>query len=318
MNTARVFIFAPADTNGDTHRQLQAAGCELVLGNASWETPLGDNEEEMAVLARRADALVGTSIRSSPISRRIMQSSDRLRIVAKYTIGVDDVDVEAATELGILVTHSPTESNWGAVAEGTVGMLLCVVKRLRERDAHLKSGGNWRDDRLEGLYLGRREDDGYPGLVVGLVGLGRIGRRVARLLQGWDVRIMACDPYISHDVFAAAGVERTDYHTLLRTADIVSLHVTLTRATRHMLGALELTLMRPGSILINTSRGAVVDEQALVWALQTDEIAAAGLFNKEVIPRWRARFGGHSVLTARGSLPGEDAATLSGLGRSGD
>src|SRR5437660_2101807 len=106
MDGARVFIFAPADNNGDTHRQLESAGCELVLGKASWETPLGDNEDEMVAMAQQADALVGTSIRSSPITRRIMASSNRLRIVAKYTIGVDDVDVEAATELGILVTHS--------------------------------------------------------------------------------------------------------------------------------------------------------------------------------------------------------------------
>src|SRR5207248_1096494 len=121
--------------------------------------PLGQNEDEIAAIAGGADALVGTSIRSSPITRRIMASSERLRIVAKYTIGVDDIDVEAATELGILVTHSPTESNWGAIAEGTVAMMLCLLKRLRERDAHLKAGGRWRDQQLEGLYLGRREDD---------------------------------------------------------------------------------------------------------------------------------------------------------------
>jgi phosphoglycerate dehydrogenase-like enzyme len=355
MDRARVFIFAPADKDGTTHRQLEAAGCRVELGKASWETPLGDNEQEMAAAAHAADALVGTSIRSSPITRRIMQSSDRLRIVAKYTIGVDDVDVDAATELGILVTHSPTESNWGAVAEGTMAMMLCLLKRLRERDAHLKTGGDWRDERLEGLYLGRREEDGYGGLVVGLVGLGRVGRRVARLLQGWDARIVACDPYVGDDVFAASGVERMDYGSLLRTADVVSLHVTLTAETRHMLGQPELATMKPSALLLNTSRGAVVDEQALVNALQSEQIASAGLdvfedeplagesplrrlgskvllsphmissnvggglapgivwstrsilkalagevpdnvFNKEVIPRWQARFGNRPVL----------------------
>jgi D-3-phosphoglycerate dehydrogenase / 2-oxoglutarate reductase len=150
MDQARVFIFAPADKDGTTHRQLEAAGCHVELGKASWASPLGDKENEMAAAALGADALVGTSIRSSPVTRKIMQSSDRLRIVAKYTIGVDDVDVDAATELGILVTHSPTESNWGAVAEGTIAMMLCLLKRLRERDTHLKSGGEWRDERLEG------------------------------------------------------------------------------------------------------------------------------------------------------------------------
>jgi D-3-phosphoglycerate dehydrogenase / 2-oxoglutarate reductase len=277
MAAARVFVFAPADRDGETHRQLEAAGCELVLGKASWETPLGDNEDEMAAIASDADALIGTSIRSSPITRRILESSPQLRIVAKYTIGVDDVDVEAATDLGILVTHSPTESNWGAVAEGTVAMMLCILKRLRERDGQLKSGGNWRDERLEGLYLGHRQEDNYPGLVIGLVGLGRVGRRVARLLQGWDVRLLASDPYVSDEVFASSGVERFDFQTLLRTADVVSFHVTLTRETRHMFGDQQLALMKSSAVLLNTSRGAVVDERALVRSLEAGQIAAAGL-----------------------------------------
>src|SRR5919197_957667 len=351
---ARLFVFAPSYKEGDTHRQLEDAGCELVLGKASWSTPLGDNEQEIATMARGMDALMGTSIRSSPITRTIMQSSNRLRIVAKYTIGVDDVDVEAATDLGILVTHSPTESNWGGVAEGTMAMMLCLLKRLRERDVHLKAGGQWRDERLEGQYVGRRED-GYPGLVLGLVGLGRVGRRVAKLLQPWNLRILACDPYLPDEAFTAAGVERTDYHTLLRQSDVVSFHVVLTRETRHMLGAAELALMKPNAVLLNTSRGYVVDEAALGRALESGQIAAAGLdvfedeplasdsplrklgdkvllsphmissnvgsglkpgiawatrsvlralrgevpdnvFNKDVIPRWQERFGGHNAL----------------------
>jgi phosphoglycerate dehydrogenase-like enzyme len=169
-------------------------------------------------------------------------------------------------------------------------------------------------------------------------------------LQGWDVRVIACDPYVGDDIFAACGVERADYDTLLRTADVVSFHVTLTRETRHMLGASQLDSMKPSAVLLNTSRGAVVDEPALIAALQADRIAAAGLdvfedeplaadnplrglgekvllsphmissnlggglapgiawatrsvlaalrgqvpdnvFNKDVIPRWQARFG---------------------------
>src|SRR5207244_12129406 len=109
----------------------------------------------MVVLAKDCDALMGTSIRNAPISRAIMQSSDRLRIVAKYTIGVDDVDVDAATELGILVTHGPTESNWGGVAEGTVAMMLEMLKRLRERDEFVTMG-SWRAEELAGKHIGAR------------------------------------------------------------------------------------------------------------------------------------------------------------------
>src|SRR5713101_8844334 len=155
MSVTKVLIFAPVADEGTAHRRLQEHGCELILGKASWDTPQGNSEAEMVAMARGCDALMGTSIRNAPISRTIMESSDRLRIVAKYTIGVDDVDVDAATELGILVTHAPTESNWGAVAEGTVAIILALLKRVRERDAQIKAGG-WRDEALQGTYLGRR------------------------------------------------------------------------------------------------------------------------------------------------------------------
>ncbi len=355
MAAPKVFIFAPADETGETHQRLEQAGCSLVLGKAGWHTPKGNNEDEMRELARNSYALAGTSIRSSPITRRIMESSGDLRIVAKYTIGVDDVDVDAATELGILVTHGPTESNWGGVAEGTIAMMLALLKKVRERDEFVKEG-NWRAEVLQGTYVGARQD-GYPGITIGLVGLGRIGSRVADLLRPWRVRVIACDPYIPRHAFAIAGVPSVDYHTLLRESDVVSFHVVLTRETRHMLGAAELALMKPSAVLINTSRGGVVDEAALVEALQRDAIAGTAIdvfedeplppgsrlkelghkvllsphmvssnfgsglkpgiewgtesvllalrgqvpdnvYNKEVIPRWQERFGGHSVLGA--------------------
>ena len=111
MSQAKVFVFAPVADDGKAHQSLQDSGCELILGKASWDTPQGNSEPEMVGMARGCDALMGTSIRNAPIGRTIMESSDRLRIVAKYTIGTDDVDVDAATDLGIIVAHSPTESN---------------------------------------------------------------------------------------------------------------------------------------------------------------------------------------------------------------
>src|SRR2546428_5874604 len=109
------------------------------------ETPQGNSEPEMIGMAQHCDALIGTSIRNTPISRAVMESSKNLRIVAKYTIGTDDVDVDAATELGILVTHGPTESNWGGVAEGAIAAMLTMLKKSRERDQHLKQRGEARD-----------------------------------------------------------------------------------------------------------------------------------------------------------------------------
>ncbi len=276
MSKSKVFIFAPADTTGESHRLLEKEGCEVLLGQANWDTPLGHNESEIAGFAKGCDALMGTSIRSSPITRTIMESSDRLRIVAKYTIGVDDVDVEAATEMGILVTHSPTESNWGGVAEGAITMMLTMLKKTRERDRHLKQGGFWRDAELQGTYVGSRAD-GYQGLTLGLIGLGRIGGRVATLLRPWKARILACDPYIADARFAEHGVQSVDLPTLLAQSDVVSLHVVLTRETRHLISGPQLALMKGTAILINTSRGSCVDEVALTEALQKEKIAGAAL-----------------------------------------
>ncbi|MBI4487944.1 MAG: 3-phosphoglycerate dehydrogenase [Deltaproteobacteria bacterium] len=276
MAKAKVFIFAPADQTGESHRKLEGAGCELVLGNASWTTPQGNSEAEMIRMAQGCDALIGTSIRSTPITRKILESSDKLRIVAKYTIGVDDVDVEAATELGILVAHGPAESNWGGVAEGTITNMLTMLKKARERDRHLKTGGVWRDKSLEGTYVGSRLD-GYKGLTLGIIGLGRIGGRVATLMRPWKIRMLGYDPYFPESRFKEHGVERVDLSTLLRESDVVSLHVVLTKETRHMIGAGQLALMKPAAILINSSRGMCVDERALVEALQKGQIAGAAL-----------------------------------------
>jgi phosphoglycerate dehydrogenase-like enzyme len=276
MAEPRIFIFAPADPTGETHRVLEGAGCRLTLGDASWHTPMGNNEEEMVRLASGVDALMGTSIRSSPISKSILQSSEALRIVAKYTIGVDDVDVDSATELGILVTHCPTESNWGGVAEGTMAMMLTLLKKPRERDERVKRGA-WRDEAIQGTYLGARTSDDYPGITIGIIGLGRIGSRVADLLAPWRVRLIGYDPYEDGSKFVLHGVKRVDLPTLLRESDVVSLHVVLTKETQHMMGAAELAMMKPSAILINTSRGQVVDEAALADALSHGAISGAAL-----------------------------------------
>ncbi|WP_089943818.1 NAD(P)-dependent oxidoreductase [Candidatus Entotheonella palauensis] len=272
----KVFVFAPADPTGETHQRLQDQGCELVFGNPAWENPGETHEAEMAAMAAGCEALVGTSIRSSPITKRIMASSSNLRIVAKYSIGVDDVDVEAATELGILVTHSPTESNWGGVAEGTVTCMLTMLKKVRERDRHLKEEAGWKESRLEGTYVGSRAD-GYAGITLGLIGLGRVGGRVAALMRPWNMRILACDPYVPDAKFDELGVERTDLNTLLSESDVVSLHVVLNRETRHMIGAEQFGLMKPSALFINTARGFCVDETALAEALERDRIAGAAI-----------------------------------------
>jgi phosphoglycerate dehydrogenase-like enzyme len=219
------------------------------------------------------------------MDRSFLTISPQLRLIAKYTIGVDDVDVDAASALGVLVTHSPTEANWGGVAEGALAMILALTKRVRERDRHVKAGG-WREPPLYGTYIGKRAD-GYPGITVGIVGLGRAGARVADLLRPWGARVLAADPYVEAGKFARHGVERADLDRLLREADVVTLHCNLTAETRGLLDRRRFALLKPSAVLVNTARGAIVDLDALCDALDARTLAAAALdvLPEEPVPR---------------------------------
>lgn len=276
MSDPKIFVFAEPDGAAECNQKLEKYGCQLTIGDANWHTPQGNNEDEMIGLAEQADALLGTSIRSSPITRNIMEANPDLRIVAKCTVGTDDIDVEAATELGILVTHGPTESNCYGVAEGTVAFILAAVKKLSQRDAQVKAR-KWRDPDLMGSYLGRRSTDDYPGLTLGIIGLGRIGARVAQLFAPWRMRIIACDPYISDERFIRNGVEKVDLDTLLAESDVVSVHCINNAETMNLMNAERFAKMKPTAIFVNTSRGGNVDENALADALKNDVIAYAAI-----------------------------------------
>ncbi len=272
MSRPKVLIYRPVDESGDSHRRLTAAGCDVVVAE-----PDADRSA-IGALAPGADVLLGATFRGF-MDREFLTLSPRLRLVAKYTIGVDDVDVAAASALGILVTHCPTEANWGGVAEGAMAMMLTLLKRVRERDAHVKRGG-WRNSPTYGTYLGRR-GDGYPGITIGIVGLGRAGSRLAELLKPWRVRLIATDPYVEDSAFERLGVERADLETLLRESDVVTLHCNLTAETRALIDHRRLALLKPTAVLINTARGAIVDIDALCDALEAGRLEAAAL---DVLP----------------------------------
>jgi D-3-phosphoglycerate dehydrogenase len=354
MAKPKILIFAPREEPPETINALEGIGCELVFGNRDWQLPRAAHEDAVVAAARDTVALMGTSMRHTPISRRIMGSSQRLRIVAKYSVGVDDVDVEAATDLGIMVCHAPTESNCFGVAETTITFMLSLLKKVAERDADVRTG-KWRTRENFAYYVGTRQSDGFPGQTIGLVGFGRIGTRVAQLLAPWRARIIAYDPYVPPAHFLTHGVTAVDYETLLRESDVVSFHVVLTKETRFMFGERELALMKPRAIVINTARGKIIDEPALAKAIASGRIRAAAIdafeeeplgidsplrklrpdqmllsphsaayteggelqqgvawatrsvvtalngsipdnvYNREVIPRWKERFGGASL-----------------------
>jgi D-3-phosphoglycerate dehydrogenase / 2-oxoglutarate reductase len=272
LSRPRVLIYRPVDESGSSHRVLEAAGCDVVVAPAS------AGRDALIPLARDVDALLGATFRGQ-MDRAFLTLSPRLRLVAKYTIGVDDVDVDVASSLGILVTHCPTEANWGGVAEGAVALMLALLKRVRERDLQVKAGG-WREPPIYGTYVGKRAD-GYAGITIGIVGLGRAGARVADLLRPWGARVLAADPYVEPAKFARHGVERVELEALLRDADVVTLHCNLTAETRGLIDRRRLALLKPTAMLVNTARGAIVDLEALCAALESRAFAAAAL---DVLP----------------------------------
>lgn len=272
----KVFINEPWDPTLESHRLLEEAGCELLLGPPNWETTLPSfTEEELIRAAREADAIMGAS--RERYTRRLFEETPRLRILSKYGIGVEKIDVEAATRCGVLVGYTPVEENVEAVCEFTLALLLSLVKLLKPSEAYLRAGG-WRGTGLMPAALG--------GLTVGIVGLGRIGRAVAARICGWVGRLLAFDPYQPREVFDAARAKAVSLEELLQASDVVTLHAAATPETRHLIGERELSLMKKTAYLINTSRGDLIDEPALARALKEGSLAGAALdvFEKEPPP----------------------------------
>lgn len=280
MAGPKVHVYQPVDETGESYRRLREAGVEVIMPDEVWMEAA--NRRESVELVFDPDTVIGVGVsnRSKRLTRRTLESAPDLRMIAYYTVGFDNVDIDAATELGIIVVHSPTESNWAGVAEGTMAYMLAMLKKVRERDRHVKEGG-WRDRSLFGTYLGARQIDGYEGVTVGIIGLGRIGSRLADLLAPWRVPILAYDPYVDESKFVHHNARPVDLETLLRQSDVVCVHCNLTRETENLIGAEQLAQMKPTSILVNAARGPIVDVDALFDALDRDRISGAAL---DVLP----------------------------------
>lgn len=255
---------------------LIAAGCEVIEG-VSFDQAPGEiySEDDLIEMFRGADAvLVSTRDR---ITRRVLENSPTVKIIAKATIGVERIDLKAAADVGILVVNSPAPENFLGVAEATVGLMMVLTKQMPAIQQRLREG-KWKAPSSFGRML--------RGDTVGIVGLGRIGLNVARRLTGWDVRILAADPYVEPAAALAVGAELVPLDTLVRESDIVTVHVVLTEETTGLIGEAQLRAMKPTAYLINTSRGPAVDQAALVRAINEDWIAGAALdvFEDEPLP----------------------------------
>lgn len=224
-------------------------------------------EEGMIRAAAEADGIL---FRTQPrCTARLMTACPRLRVVGRHGAGLDIVDIPAATALGVAVVHAPG-ANAQAVAEHTLMLMLACVKRTLVID-RMTRAGDWSAKRLAGnTELG--------GRTLGIVGVGNIGRRVAKFAGALGMRVLGYDKYVPADEVRRRGAEPVEsLEALLPQVDVLTCHTPLTPETRGMIGARTLGLLRPGAVFINTSRGPVHDERALFEALSTGRLAAAGL-----------------------------------------
>lgn len=203
----------------------------------------------------------------SDLTRDIIQSSKKLRMVSIWATTCHYADLKAAAEKGIVVTHVPSYA-MEAVAEHTFALLLAAVRKLPSADKHVRKGGfDWRP--FGGVEL--------HGKTLGIIGTGSIGCRVAEIAKAFNMRILAYDKYPSVKRAEEIGMKYVDLHTLLKESDVITLHVTLTSETERLIGRKEIETMKHGSVIINTSQGKVIDEKALINALKSGKISFAGL-----------------------------------------
>ncbi|MEM2936090.1 MAG: hydroxyacid dehydrogenase [Candidatus Bathyarchaeia archaeon] len=253
--------------------KIDEAGLKLLESVGEVRLASGVSEETLREESRDVDAIVIRAL--GRITAKVMDNAPRLKVVGRHGVGVDNIDVEAATRRGIPVVYTP-EANAEAVADHTMGLIIALAKNIAQGNYALKFKGNWNF---------RYEQHGVDvyGKTLGIIGLGRIGRRVAKRAKGFDMKVLGYDPYVNRDSAAKIGVELVDLETLLKSSDFVTVHVPLTEETRKLLGEREFSLMKPGAFLVNTSRGGVVDERAIIRALSTGRLAGAGLdvFEKE-------------------------------------
>jgi len=225
----------------------------------------GTDVEALLLVLADADALVVRS--ETQVTQHVLAAAPRLKVVARAGVGVDNIDLEAATRAGVVVLNAPG-ANAISAGEHTVAVLLALTRQIPFANASTHAG-QWERKRVKPIDL--------RGRTVGLVGLGRVGGVVAKRLAAFEMRVIACDPFVPASRFEELGVESATYESLLRAADIVSFHVPSTAETRHMLDAGTIDYLKPGAIVLNMARGDVVDQDALAIALRSGRIAAAGV-----------------------------------------
>ena len=257
LHTDPDFLKVPLDVE---EAELAKIGAELI-------PVLCTTEEDVIKAGRDVDAILNVA---APVKRKAIQGLERCRVIVRYGVGLDTVDPDAATEKGIVIAHVPDFCIEEVSNHAMVHLLVCAKKFVRLD--RLARNGLW-SEKIEVLApMGS-----VHGQTLGLVACGNIARATAAKAQAFNMEILGYDPYVDPGLAQASGITLVSFEELLQRSDYVSLHTPLIPETRHLMGEKEFQLMKPSAFLINTSRGPVVDEEALIKALRLGWIAGAGL-----------------------------------------
>ena len=271
MATFKVAVLSLGYESYDTEREiLGEIDAELILAPADCLT-----DEEVIAAAGDAHAIM---VREAPVTARVLNTLTRCRVVVRYGVGVDNIDLDEARKKRVYVANVPGYGN-EEVSDHAAALLLACIRTLPARERTLRQG-QFETDINESIFR-------TSGKTLGLLGYGAIGRVFLRKWRGFDPgRVLICDPAVSAETAKEEGFQLTDLDTLLSESDYLSLHLPLTPGTRGLINETALRKMKPTAILINTSRGEIVDEAALARALKEGWILAAGLdvFEREPLP----------------------------------
>ncbi|MBI4302538.1 MAG: phosphoglycerate dehydrogenase [Chloroflexi bacterium] len=244
---------------------IDNAGLEVLRQYATVDVKTGLTPEELKSII---GGYYGLIVRSqTKVTAEIIAAGSRLQVIGRAGVGVDNIDLEAATRSGIIVVNAPL-GNAISAAEHTLALLLALSRHIPQANATLRAG-EWRRANFMGTEVRHK--------TLGIIGLGQVGTEVARRAKGLEMNIIAHDPFVSYDYARNLGVELVSKEELLRQSDFISLHVSLTAATKGMIGRKELAMVKPTAYLINTARGGIVDEAALYAAVEEGQLAGAAL-----------------------------------------
>ncbi|MCX6013691.1 MAG: phosphoglycerate dehydrogenase [Chloroflexi bacterium] len=250
---------------------IATEGIEKLKAGADVDVKLGIKPEELIKIIGDYDALVVRS--ETKVKADIISVGKKLQVIGRAGVGVDNIDVEAATKRGIVVVNAPT-GNTISTAEHTMALLLSMARKIPQSCSVLRNG-EWKREEFMGTEL--------RGKTLGVIGLGKVGSAVTRRAQGFEMRIMGYDPFISAEYAKNNGIEMVSLETLLKESDFITIHTTMTSKTRGLIGEKELGMVKPSVRFINAARGGIIDEEALYKAVTEGRVAGAAIdvFSKE-------------------------------------